>query len=169
MRPAIFEWSVPQYSEQNPQTGPVLCPLRAEVFAEHGNAGFPCFWFTVAGNSLGPVRVVEIKQACLMKNVRGSPARVVIGIALDLGRAPLMALHHQSRGETAESHGGGIEEWIAGDQFFRLFHIRNNSFERLPRASRQTGQRQRGAHQLQKITPVEIRRFRIVGLKLVVL
>jgi hypothetical protein len=72
-------------------------------------------------------------------------------IAFDLGRAAFVALHQYTRTDARKRHGGGKEQRLAGDQFFRLLGVGRDLFGRLAGAGRQSSQRQRRAHQLQEI------------------
>ncbi len=78
------------------------------------------------------------------------PARV-LGISIDLGRTAFMTLDDHRSGISAERHRGSKEERLAQHDLFRLANVGNNRFERLLDAGRKTGERHRGAHQLQEI------------------
>ena len=56
------------------------------------------------------------------------------GIALDLGRAPLMALYQHAAREAAEDIGTREVEWFAGNEILRLFNVGDKPFDRLSTA-----------------------------------
>ena len=79
----------------------------------------------------------------------------MFGIALDLGGTPHMTFHQDTVGKPAQGHGCGEKERLAWHGPLRGADIRHDLFFRLAGAGTQTGQRQRGPHELQKATSAD--------------
>ena len=71
-------------------------------------------------------------------------------VAFDFGRPPFVALDEQSRRGAAERHRRREEQRPSRNQLLGLAHVRDDPLERLPRARRHAGERERRAHQSQK-------------------
>ena len=104
---------------------------------------------------LGTVRIVEGQRRGLREDVRRAQAGGVLGIALDFGRAAHVAFNQHSGGESAERHGGRVEERLAGNDFLRGADVRNDLLRRQLGAGGEAGEGRRGAHQFQKIAPAK--------------
>src|SRR5688572_21284378 len=79
----------------------------------------------------------------------------MVRVALDLRRASLVALDEQAHTGAGKRHGRRVEERLAGDELFGLPDVGKDLLCRLPGAGRDTGQRQRSAHQLQESAPAD--------------
>src|SRR5262249_38597409 len=100
---------------------------------------------------LRAIRVVEAEHGALRGDVGGAQAGGVSRIALDLGRAALVALDDDADAEAAERHRGGEEERLPEHDALRLLHVRDDALLGLPRAGAHAGERQRRAHELQEV------------------
>ncbi len=79
----------------------------------------------------------------------------MLRVAFDLGGMPLVTFREQTGGITPKRHRGGEEQRFAGNEFLGLLHVGNDLFDRLPRAGRESRQREGRAHQLQKMAAIE--------------
>ena len=118
--------------ERLPQGGPEVAPGPVLPHVEDG---------------LRPVRVVEAQHVGLAEDVRRAQARRVVGVALDLGRPPLVALHEDPARVAIVARGGGEEEGPAQDELLRLPHVRQDLLRGLLRAGGEPGEGERGAHE----------------------
>ncbi len=84
-------------------------------------------------------------------------------VSLDLGRTPHVAFHQHGLRVTREWNGAGEEERPAGDDVLGLSHVRDDLLRGLLRARADAGERQRGAHQLEKL-PASLRVVPLRGL-----
>ena len=106
------------------------------------------------------VRIVHFQNCRLGVMVRRALAVRVIGIAFHLDRSAIVAGYQKAGGDTAEFHCRRVLFRLARHVAFRTLVVGGDLFL-FPAAARRAGQRQRSAHDLQKMTPREIgRQFR---------
>src|SRR5690348_2851894 len=74
-------------------------------------------------------------------------------IALDFRRTGIKALDENAFGEPTQQKTRRVKAGLTGSEPFGLDEIRNDFFRRHSRASAQTSQRQRGAHEPQELPP----------------
>ncbi len=94
------------------------------------------------------VRVVELVDLLLDPGARRAEGRRVQLVALDLGGPPLVAFDHEPQAVDAEGHRRRVPKRDAGNDLLRCVHVRDDVLDR-PAAGGETGERQRGAYQLQ--------------------
>src|SRR5579884_408547 len=109
--------------------------------------------FAQESDRLCAVRVVQIKYRGLRKSIRCAQAAGMVGVALNFGRTAFMALHQNAERIGAGRHRRSEKQRIAGNHAVRLLDVGNNMLLRRS-ASRHPRERERCAHQLQKIAPV---------------
>jgi hypothetical protein len=98
------------------------------------------------------VRVVHVEHVGLDEGVGAAQALGVLGVALDLGGPALVALdEHADRGAVPRQ-GGGEEERHARDHLLGLLRVGQDALVGAA-AGRDAGERQRGAHVLEEVTP----------------
>ncbi len=143
---------------QHPQTGAVLDALKTELVVDGHLRRGPAAGTAVLQHGLRPVRVVQGQYRRLRECVRGAEAGRVLGISLDLGRPPEMALDQEPGGVAGQRHRGRIEEWLAGDELLRSMDIGNDLPRGCAGARGEAGQSQGRAHDLQQVAPVDVAR-----------
>ena len=100
-------------------------------------------------NGAGAVGVVEVEHAGLREHVRRALAHRVLGVALDLGRAPFVALDQQALQDAAHREGRRVVVGDAGDDLLGLAGVRQDLLLRAAAAG-EAGHRHRRAHHLHK-------------------
>ena len=109
------------------------------------------------GQRLRPVGVVDVEDEALREDVGAAEARGVERVAFDLRRPPLVALRHDAPRVAAVDLRRRVEERLAGHELLGSLDVRIDALRRLARASRQTGQRDRRAHQREQLAAVHAR------------
>ncbi len=109
--------------------------------------------FAAVGDGLRPVRVVQAEDGGLCEHVRGAQAGRMLRIPFDFGRSAHVALDQHRPRDASERDGAREKQGPAGHQIFRLSDVRNDLLWRLRRAGADTGERERGAHQLEEVAP----------------
>ena len=97
------------------------------------------------------VGVVELEDGGLRKGVRRALADRVLGVALHLGRTPLVALHEQRMADGAHRHRRREKGRHAGDHLLRLARVREDGLGGAA-ATGEAGHRGTGAHHLEERT-----------------
>ena len=137
------------------QTGAARGRLGRQRAAQGRNEAAPRTNLPKLGDRVRAIGVVHREHRGLREQVGAAAAGGMVGIAFDLGRAAFVALDQQARGHASERHRRGVEHRLAGHQIFGLTHVRHDQLVGLHRASRDAGQRQRGAHQLQEVAAAD--------------
>ena len=83
------------------------------------------------GERLRAVGIVEVEDRRLREHVGGAEAAGMLRVALDLRRAPFVALDEQAGGDAAERHRRREEQRPAGDQLLGLPDVRDDLLVRL--------------------------------------
>src|SRR5690606_35565933 len=99
------------------------------------------------------VRVVQREDRGLREDVGRSQAGRVFGVTLELGRPPHVVLGQQRHADAALRHGRREVEGPARHEVFGLPHVGDEQFLGLARTGADAGQGERGAHQLEEISP----------------
>jgi len=146
---------------ENAQPGAPAAPLGFNNATERSKERAPGANIPLLFEGLRPVRVVQGQDLGLGEHVRGAEAGWMPGVPLDLRRTALVALHQHARRVSAERHGRGIEERLAGNELLGSAHVRHDHLGRLLRTGRHAGERQRRAHQPQELPPPD--RIRKLG------
>src|SRR6266571_8798661 len=103
------------------------------------------------GQRLRPIRIVEPQHRCLREHVGRAETCRVIFVAFYLCRSSFVAFNHQSSSKTIERHRCSKEHRLAGNKFLGLPRVRRNVLRRLASAGRQSRERERRAHQFEKL------------------
>ena len=135
---------------QDPQTGALKGLLRRERRPDRPEKRRPRPNLADVGERLRAIGIVEAEHRGLGKDIGCAEAAGMKGVALNLGRASLVAFDEQSRRDAAERHRGRIEERHARHELFGLADEGHDLLRRLPRACGHSRQRHRGTHQLQE-------------------
>jgi hypothetical protein len=138
---------------EDAETGAPGGDLRRERALHRGDEGAPRANLAELGDGVRAIGVVEREHRGLRVEVGGALAGGVVGVAFDLGRAPVVALHEQARRHAAERHRRGVEERLARHDLFGLPHVRHDELVGLHGAAGHAGERQRRAHQLEEAAP----------------
>ena len=135
---------------QDPQPGALSCPQLLQPPAEHIDEILPSRDLAQVRHRLGSIGVVERQHRGLGERITGPQAIGVVGVALDLGRAPQLALGQQPDAVAAQRHGRReVERPTRRDAGVGLLNVGDDLLARL-RTGAQACQRQRGRHELQK-------------------
>ena len=104
---------------------------------------------------LRAIGIVELQDRGLREEIGATEARRMLGITLDLGGTPHVALDQQTDGESGARlrHGGREIETATRDDFLGLLYIGNDLLQRLAATGVEPGQGQGGTHELQKAAP----------------
>jgi len=151
--------STRQYAQAaSPCLLPAL-PLLLQGLHEGG----PCADGSPVQDVLRTVRVVEVEHGALHEGVGPAEAGRMIGVALNLGGPPHVALGDQALRIARQGEGGGKEERLSRDHLFGRIHVRHDRLLRRLPAAREPDARngQRGPHEAQKPPPAR----RIVPLR----
>ncbi len=103
-------------------------------------------------DALAAVRVIHLEGGGLRVNICGAGTCGVIGVALDLRRATIVAGHHQAHAPAAQLHGRGEAARHAGHAALGAV-VEGDDGLLLPVAAGGPGQRDRRPYQLQEPTP----------------
>jgi hypothetical protein len=122
-------------------------PLRAQRVAQGAHEVRPGADLAAVGQGLRAVGVVQPEHPGLSGDVGRAETGGMVGVALDLGGAPEMALDQDALGVAAVEHGRGEEEGLAGHGLLRCLHVGHDLLFRLLGAAGEAGQGQRGPHQ----------------------
>ncbi len=139
---------------QDAQARAPFRPLFRQRGHEVGQKLFPRADFPAPPHGARAVGIIKLQDGCLMEHAGRAQAHGVIRVAFDLRGPALVAFDQQSRRVATQRHRRGVSQRDAGNQFFRLFDVRQNLLDRLARAGRHPGQRERRRHDLEKLTPV---------------
>ncbi len=142
---------------QQAQPGAAARPLPVEGAAQGGEGVVPGGGLAEAGDVLGAIRVVQGQHGGLMVGVGRPQAGGVLRVALDLGRPAEVAFGQQADADAAQRHGGGEEQRLAGNDFFRRpdVGLQGDRRGRPDRAAADAGQGQRRPHQGQELPPAQ--------------
>ncbi len=110
---------------------------------------------TLMHDRLRTLRIVEFEQLRLHENVSRSEAGGMFCIAFDFRGAAFVRFHKHAARVAPERECAGVVERLAGNQFFRLTHIGHDAFARLSGTAGRTGERNRRAHQFEKISSTQ--------------
>ena len=121
--------------------------LRGEGRANHAEKRRPRADFAEVRQRSRAIGIVEPKNRGLREDIARAQTRRMERIPFDLRRPAFVGFDEQSGGRPAQAHRRRVEERLAGNDLFGLTHVRDDLFFRLPRARRQTGERDRRAHQ----------------------
>ncbi len=89
--------------------------LRRQAGANRRDERAPRSNLTELDNRLRAIGVVKRQERGLRVEIGCAKASRMIGVALGLRGASLMAFDQEARRDAAESHGGREEQWTAGD------------------------------------------------------
>ena len=138
---------------QNPETG---APSRLLAGQRRSDGCLKCgprSDLTPVGDRLRPIRVVQAKYGGLRQDVGRPQTRRMLGISFDFRRTAHVALDEDRPRDAAERDGAGEKQGPAGNEVLRLADVGNDVLGRLPRAGANAGERERCAHQLEKVAP----------------
>ncbi len=130
---------------QEPHAGPAL--LLVEDLAQGLAEGAPGAVLPLIEHGLRAIGIVEAEDVRLAEHVGRPEALRVVGVALDLRRPPLVALHEDAARVAVVGDRGGEVERAARHELLRLPDVGEDLLRGLLRAGGQTGQRQRGPHE----------------------
>ena len=116
---------------QEAQARALTCLLGIQRHLQGGEEASPGAHLAQFDDSLRTVRIIEIKNGTLGKNIAAHAAGRVIRIAIDLDGTAHVAFDQDGPGNAAQRHGGGKVKRLAGDNLFRLPDVRNNVLDRL--------------------------------------
>ena len=141
---------------QDAEPGAPARALRPERRAEHRQEAAPRADVAQVGEGLRAVGVVERQHRGLCRGVGRTQAGRMLGVALDLGRPPHVALDQHAGADPARvGHGGGEEERLSRDDVLGRLHVGDDLLGRLAGARREPAERERGRHQLQELAAAE--------------
>ena len=121
-------------SGQDPQACAAKRKLRPQRPLDPLDQGVPGPDFAELEQELRAIGIVKPQHHRLGEDVRGSQARRVIRVPLDLGGTSFVALGQKTRGVPAEGRGGGEEPGTSRHHRLRHLHVRHDRLERLARA-----------------------------------
>ncbi len=128
---------------------PALVRLVAELATKRHEVA-PRGRASLLPNGPGPVGVVQVEHRGLFVGAGAALPRRMVVVALDLGRAPLIALGDDRPEHTPERHARGVVVRNAGRHRVRLPGVRQNLLFRPPAASQPRHGHGR-SHQLQEL------------------
>ena len=110
----------------------------------------------VPGGAQGPrpIGIVEAEDGGLLERACRAQAGGVIGVALDLGGAPLVALHQHPGGEAVQHEARGVGPRDPRGGVPRGPRIRQDVLSPHPGAAAEPGQRHAGGHLLQPLPAI---------------
>jgi hypothetical protein len=107
-------------------------------------------------------RVVEVEQRRLLEGPDGAQAGRVGGVALHLGRAPLVAGHQDAGGQAVDRDRGGVGLGGARRDLHRLVHVRYELLVGRP-AGGEAHHRRRAAQHLEEPAAAEVDQLSHLG------
>ena len=128
--------------------------LRADRIADDAQEVGPRPNFAEVRDRARPIGIVEVENRRLREHIGGAAAARVIGVALDLGRPPLVALDEQPGADAAEGHRRRVVKRPARHDLLGLPDVWDDLLGGLARAGGHPGEPERGAHELEKGSPL---------------
>jgi hypothetical protein len=107
----------------------------------------------VPDHDAAAVGIVELEDPGLRERVGRPEAGRMLGVALDLGRTPEMALDQEPERPARPGHGRREVQRLARYDVLGVARERMDALGRLPRARAEPGEAERAAHEPQEITP----------------